>query len=182
MKVTLLLLTAAAAVMAQSVDTVSATASGVCEPHNDHWHCPAGVPEPTTPPALPVSGASSAASVMTSAASHSHDDEDDHDHDHAASASTCEPHGDHWHCPSGVSKPTTPPAAASTCSPHGDHWHCPSGVAEPATPPASTTTSRSGSAAAASGSTSAPPQNTGGASKAGTGALALVGAVGAFIL
>jgi hypothetical protein len=37
MKVALVLFAAAAAVMAQSVDTVSATQSGVCEPHNDHW-------------------------------------------------------------------------------------------------------------------------------------------------
>lgn len=21
-----------------------------CTPHDDHWHCPPGVPEPTTPP------------------------------------------------------------------------------------------------------------------------------------
>jgi hypothetical protein len=38
MKLTLLLLSAAAAVIAQTLDTVSATASGACEPHNDHWY------------------------------------------------------------------------------------------------------------------------------------------------
>jgi hypothetical protein len=38
MKLTLLLLSAAAAVVAQTLDTVSATASGACEPHNDHWY------------------------------------------------------------------------------------------------------------------------------------------------
>jgi hypothetical protein len=37
MKFTLLFLSAAALLSAQSVDTVSATQSGVCEPHNDHW-------------------------------------------------------------------------------------------------------------------------------------------------
>ncbi|KAH6517528.1 hypothetical protein HBI07_242610 [Parastagonospora nodorum] len=191
MKVALVLFAAAAAVMAQSVDTVSATQSGVCEPHNDHWHCPEGVAEPTTPPAL-VTPTGSAGSAITSSSSHSHDD-DDHDHDHAASGgSTCSPHGDHWHCPSGVAKPTTPPAAdaasASTCSPHGDHWHCPAGIAEPTTPPAAvaasasaSTTRASGSAAGASASPSTP-QATGVAAKVATGALAILGAVGAWIL
>jgi hypothetical protein len=37
MKFTLLFLSATALLSAQSVDTVSATQSGVCEPHNDHW-------------------------------------------------------------------------------------------------------------------------------------------------
>jgi hypothetical protein len=32
-----------------------ATAS-TCVAHNDHWDCPAGVAEPTTPPAATVSG------------------------------------------------------------------------------------------------------------------------------
>ncbi|KAF1918261.1 hypothetical protein BDU57DRAFT_586715 [Ampelomyces quisqualis] len=176
MKVTFILLSAAAAVMAQSVDSVSATVSGVCEPHNDHWHCPAGVAEPTTPPALVPSSVQSQLASITSSASHD-------DHDNAVSASTCEPHNDHWHCPSGVSKPATPPAVASTCSPHGDHWHCPSGVAKPATPPAqsASTTGASGSAARASASPSAS-QFPGAAAKVGSGALAIAGAVGAWIL
>lgn len=29
----------------------SAAASGACEAHEDHWHCPPGVAEPTAPPA-----------------------------------------------------------------------------------------------------------------------------------
>jgi hypothetical protein len=133
MKISTIVLAIAAAVSAQ--DTVSATASDACEPHGDHWcaftcfsnvkssnaltsarHCPSGVAEPTFAPSAaaaitsPVSG--SITSAPAASASHSHDDhdEDDHDHDHAATASTCEPHGDHWHCPSGVAEPTTAPA------------------------------------------------------------------------
>ncbi|KFY20223.1 hypothetical protein V493_07720, partial [Pseudogymnoascus sp. VKM F-4281 (FW-2241)] len=26
----------------------------------------------------------------------------------------CEAHGDHWHCPEGVTEPTTPPGAVAT--------------------------------------------------------------------
>ncbi|OSS47758.1 hypothetical protein B5807_06705 [Epicoccum nigrum] len=114
MKISTIVLAIAAAVSAQ--DTVSATASDACEPHGDHWHCPSGVAEPTFAPSAaaaitsPVSG--SITSAPAASASHSHDDhdEDDHDHDHAATASTCEPHGDHWHCPSGVAEPTTAPS------------------------------------------------------------------------
>ncbi|PSN70769.1 hypothetical protein BS50DRAFT_570269 [Corynespora cassiicola Philippines] len=69
---------------------ISLTASGVCEPHGDHWHCPEGVPEPTTAPAL---SATTPAPSASATADHDHDDDD-----HAATASTCEPHGDHWHC------------------------------------------------------------------------------------
>ncbi|XP_014553534.1 hypothetical protein COCVIDRAFT_107491 [Bipolaris victoriae FI3] len=127
-----LLLAAAVAVVAQ--DTVSAPSSD-CEPHGDHWHCADGVPEPTTPPtpeqlasfsaaeaaedstpASAIASRTSSGSVLvTPSSTHSHDD-DDHDHDdddHVATASTCEPHGDHWHCPSGVAEPTAPPAAAT---------------------------------------------------------------------
>ncbi|KAH6642242.1 hypothetical protein C7974DRAFT_97882 [Boeremia exigua] len=111
---------------AASVDTVSATASGVCEPHGDHWHCPSGVAEPTFAPSaiaattvasgsitsVPAASASASTSV-----SHSHDEDDhDHDHEHSATAATCEPHGDHWHCPSGVAEPTTAPAQTVTTS------------------------------------------------------------------
>ncbi|KAI4635834.1 uncharacterized protein J4E87_000791 [Alternaria ethzedia] len=126
------LLAVAAAVVAQ--DTVSVTAGGECEPHGDHWHCPDGVPEPTGAPtpeqlashsaeeaaeeatsgpastiaSTTVTVVSSGSTMITASASHSHDDEDDHDHE--ATASTCEPHGDHWHCPAGVAEPTTAPA------------------------------------------------------------------------
>jgi len=91
--------------------------------------------------------------------SHSHDDDD---HDHAVTASTCEPHDDHWHCPSGVAEPTTLPAQTLT-------------------------TSRASAASGASGaSSSAPVQATGAAAPIGTsqqGVLAVaLGAVGAFFL
>ncbi|KAK0739362.1 hypothetical protein B0T21DRAFT_141241 [Apiosordaria backusii] len=99
----------------------SSSAVGECEPHGDHWHCPPGVPEPTTPP-------SSQPTATVSEPS-----------------GECEAHGDHWHCPPGVAEPTAPPPPSSTaqptapgageCEAHGDHWHCPPGVAEPTTPP-----------------------------------------------
>ncbi|KAF9701724.1 hypothetical protein EKO04_000430 [Ascochyta lentis] len=101
-----------------SVDTVSATASGVCEPHDDHWHCPSGVAEPTFAPSAASAITSAASGSITTApsasASHSHDDEDDHSH--AVTAATCEPHNDHWHCPSGVAEPTTAPAQTRSTS------------------------------------------------------------------
>ncbi|KAJ4287700.1 hypothetical protein N0V90_012403 [Kalmusia sp. IMI 367209] len=91
--------TAVATVIVSTTDAVGSTTSEAvataCEPHGDHWHCPSGVPEPTTPPSATATG--------------EHDDE--HDHDHEATAATCEPHVDHWHCPSGVAEPTTPPPA-----------------------------------------------------------------------
>jgi hypothetical protein len=96
----------------------------------------------------------SAATPAAASASHSHDDDD---HDVAVTASTCEPHGNHWHCPSGVAEPSTKPAASAT-------------------------TTRANSVAAASASASAP-QSPGAAGKVGSGvALAVVGAVGAWIL
>ncbi|KAJ4311275.1 hypothetical protein N0V94_008032 [Neodidymelliopsis sp. IMI 364377] len=149
-----------------SVDTVSATASGVCEPHDDHWHCPAGVAEPTyAPSAAPaITSAVSAATTAapSASASHSHDDEDDHSH--AVTAATCEPHGDHWHCPSGVAEPTTAPAQSGTAS-------------------RASTASNAGASASASAS---PSQFAGAASSVGVsqqGFLAVVlGGVGALFL
>ncbi|KAL1607279.1 hypothetical protein SLS59_002242 [Nothophoma quercina] len=201
MRVSTVILTIAAAVAAQ--DTYTATGVG-CEPHDDHWHCPAGVAEPTTAPAA----ASASVDIVSATAS-----------------SVCEPHDDHWHCPSGVAEPTYAPSAApaitsapaasasasasashshddddddhshavtaATCEPHNDHWHCPSGVAEPTTAPAQTRSISSGastaSGAGASGSASATPaQATGAASAVGAsqqGVLAVIlGAVGAFFL
>lgn len=180
----LLLATAGVAVMAQ--DTMSATGEA-CEAHGDHWHCPSGVPEPTTPPAA-VSESVSATPVSTPAESSA-----------TSAAASCEAHGDHWHCPSGVSEPTTPPpaettgahtddhdhhdeheATASACEAHGDHWHCPSGIAEPTTPPA-TITASSSSAGNVTGSTTAPTQSqfTGGAFVATTNGGMMVGLFGA---
>ncbi|CBX97007.1 predicted protein [Plenodomus lingam JN3] len=92
-----------------SHDGVSATASGVCEPHDDHWHCPPGVPEPTV---APGTAALTVTAAPTPTPSHSDHDGDDHHHDDDVTATTCEPHGDHWHCPSGVAEPTTAPAAS----------------------------------------------------------------------
>ncbi|KAK4198870.1 hypothetical protein QBC40DRAFT_330129 [Triangularia verruculosa] len=102
----------------------SSSVVGECEPHGGHWHCPPGVPEPTTPPSLEPTTAQP-----------------------VPSTGKCEPHGDHWHCPPGVAEPTNPPSPSSTgdhtapstgeCEPHGDHWHCPPGVAEPTAPPPS---------------------------------------------
>ena len=39
----------AAAATSAAASATSAAAEG-CTPHDDHWHCPAGVPEPTSPP------------------------------------------------------------------------------------------------------------------------------------
>ncbi|KAF2826479.1 hypothetical protein CC86DRAFT_406743 [Ophiobolus disseminans] len=156
MRTTLVLFAAVAAVVAQ--DTVSATRSGVCEPHDDHWHCPSGVAQPTTPPpAVAVTLAPSSSIPAAASASASHHDDDEHDHSHAASATTCEPHGDHWHCPSGVAKPTTKPAASAT-----------------------TSRAPNGTVPAPSASASTFP---GAAGKFGSGAaLAVLGAVGAYFL
>lgn len=108
----------------------------MCEPHDDHWydlllikvnqikvlttvrHCPSGVAKPTYAPSA-VSAITSTISGSVTAApsaseSHSHDDEDDHSH--AVTAATCEPHNDHWHCPSGVAEPTTAPAQTQSTS------------------------------------------------------------------
>lgn len=41
--------TAAAATSAAPATTTT-EATEACEPHGDHWHCPEGVPEPTSPP------------------------------------------------------------------------------------------------------------------------------------
>lgn len=40
---------AATATSAAASAGASAT-QGACTPHDDHWHCPPGVPEPTSPP------------------------------------------------------------------------------------------------------------------------------------
>lgn len=126
-------------------------------------HCPSGVAEPTFAPSAQPALVSSASGSVTSApaasATHSHDDEDDHDHDHAVTASTCQPHGDHWHCPSGVAEPTTAPAQ---------------------------TRSTASGAGASRSSSAAPAQATGaafavGASQQGVLAMAL-GAAGAILL
>ncbi|KAF2002428.1 hypothetical protein P154DRAFT_520912 [Amniculicola lignicola CBS 123094] len=124
-----------------------ASAASTCVAHEDHWDCPSGVPEPTTPPqALSLSTTVTSSHTISLTAS-----------------GVCEAHDDHWHCPSGVPEPTTPPAhtddhdhdhedvasTATACEAHGDHWHCPSGVAEPTTKPATVTTTGTSSATAA---------------------------------
>ncbi|KZZ95889.1 hypothetical protein AAL_04185 [Moelleriella libera RCEF 2490] len=142
----------------------SPTNSGVCEPHDDHWHCS---PASTSAAANAVSSAAgavtsavrSAAGAASSAASSALASAS------ASAAKSCTPHNDHWHCPSGVSKPATPPAQTQTgakptasgddhdhhgtdkeCTPHNDHWHCPPGVSSPTLPPsAAATASKSSS-------------------------------------
>lgn len=39
-----------AASAAASATSAAAAATASCTPHDDHWHCPPGVPEPTSPP------------------------------------------------------------------------------------------------------------------------------------
>jgi hypothetical protein len=176
MKTTVVIFAVLSTVLAQT-DTVVATST--CVAHEDHWDCPSGVAEPTTPP---PSSTATAADLQSTSDSFSLS---------VTAATTCEPHGDHWHCPSGVSEPTTAPAAsateedtveatATTCEPHGDHWHCPSGVAEPTTEPAEATTT-SGGAGQASASSSSPTAFTGAAvvgAKNGGIVAAALGAVG----
>ncbi|KAK8932551.1 hypothetical protein VCV18_001091 [Metarhizium anisopliae] len=122
-----------------------------------------------------------------------------------SAAGTCTPHKDHWHCPSGVSKPATPPAqtqssasASSTgghdhddhdhgdgkeCTPHNDHWHCPSGVSSPTYPPTAvstraTTGAPSGTASGSAASATSTTATAGaGRANAVLGAASLLGAV-----
>lgn len=45
--------TAATSVVASATSAAAAAATSAtqaCTPHDDHWHCPPGVPEPTSPP------------------------------------------------------------------------------------------------------------------------------------
>jgi len=134
-------------------------------------HCPSGVAEPTYAPSAAPAITSAASASITSApaasASASHDDDGDDDHSHAVTASTCEPHGDHWHCPSGVAEPTTAPAQTLSTS------------------RASTASGAAASGASGSASTSLA-QATGAASAVGAGQqgvmAVILGAVGAFFL
>jgi hypothetical protein len=41
---------AASSVAASATAAATSAAAEACTPHEDHWHCPAGVPEPTSPP------------------------------------------------------------------------------------------------------------------------------------
>lgn len=151
-------------------------------------HCADGVPEPTTPPtpeqlashsaeeAAEETGAStftstiasttiivvtSGSTLVTPSASHSHEDEDDHDHE--ATASTCEPHGDHWHCPAGVAEPTTAPAETVSST--------------------STVTASGDAAESAAGTSSALPEQTSNAAVAlGAGKVAAVLGAAAYFL
>jgi hypothetical protein len=43
--------TDAASSVAASATSAAAEATATCTPHEDHWHCPPGVAEPTAPPA-----------------------------------------------------------------------------------------------------------------------------------
>lgn len=125
----------------------SAAPTGTCEPHDDHWHCPPGVPEPSFPPPQP-SGEPTGTTATTGPAP---SQTGDHDHD---DDEECTAHDDHWHCPPGVEEPPFPPGGGpgdeddhdhdhghdhdgegEECTAHDDHWHCPPGVEEPSYPP-----------------------------------------------
>lgn len=104
---------AASSTAAGSVDTVTASATATsCVAHGDHWHCPPGVSKPATSPAQTQTQTQtqSGAKPTTTEADH------DHDHDHHGTDKECTPHGDHWHCPSGISAPTFPPTAVPSTS------------------------------------------------------------------
>lgn len=134
-------------------------------------HCPSGVAEPTYAPSAAAAITSAASGSITSVPAASASASDDHDHDdnhsHAVTASTCEPHGDHWHCPSGVAEPTTAPAQTLSTS------------------RASTASGTAASGASGSASTSLA-QATGAASTVGAsqqGIMAVIlGAIGSFFL
>ncbi|SPO05390.1 uncharacterized protein DNG_08077 [Cephalotrichum gorgonifer] len=66
---------------------------GECTPHGDHWHCPPGVPEPTSP-----AGSSSTGSYGGNG--------------NTSDEGECTLHDDHWDCPPGVPEPTSPPVVA----------------------------------------------------------------------
>ncbi|OAQ96607.1 hypothetical protein LLEC1_06435 [Akanthomyces lecanii] len=124
-----ILLGQSALVAAQSATTTS-SATATCEPHEDHWHCPAGVPQPSLNPDGSPNPKATQGSSDDNDHDHDHDHDHSHDHDtdsHSATASAT------------ASSNSTSTAAATTgpggCTPHNDHWHCPSGVPKPTTPP-----------------------------------------------
>ena len=82
----------------------AAAPTATCEPHTDHWHCPSGVPQPS---ALPNGEPNP--KYEGEDGEEGHDDEEHGDHDHDSDSKECTPHGDHWHCPSGVEEPDHPP-------------------------------------------------------------------------
>ncbi|KFA76589.1 hypothetical protein S40288_09310 [Stachybotrys chartarum IBT 40288] len=91
-----------------SEGTTSTESDGHCEAHGDHWHCPPGVAEPTqSPPSFPSShiSASTAPSPTLPTSAPVPTSTDD------PVEGVCEPHGDHWHCPSGVPDPISPPSS-----------------------------------------------------------------------
>lgn len=153
-----LLLGQSALVAAQSATSTSTQATATCEPHEDHWHCPSGVPQPTlNPDGSPNPKADHGDDDHDHGHDHSHDQDHDHDHDHDAASPTA----------------TT---ASNGCTPHGDHWHCPSGVPKPTTPPPGYTPTGSAASSAASSSASVSPTSpaTGAAGRAGSLAFAVV--------
>lgn len=128
-----------------SATTSGAAATGTCEPHTDHWHCPSGVPQPSLQP----DGKPNPKYKGGDDEDHG-DDHDDHDHDHDSGSGSKE------------------------CTPHGDHWHCPSGVAEPDHPPPTTT---AGAPAETSGTAAATPSPTTGGSSSLRASLSVAVAV-----
>ncbi|KJZ72914.1 hypothetical protein HIM_07677 [Hirsutella minnesotensis 3608] len=153
----------------------SPTASGVCVPHEDHWHC-----HPTS--------TGSAGAAATSAGDH-----DDHDHDRDHGDHDDHDHGDHDHDEHDHGHghdDQHPKASGQACVPHKDHWHCPEGVPEPTTPPAgASATAKTSTSAGSAAATSSPKATSGADARAAPIGLAftaasLVGAlfVGTFLL
>ncbi|EGX93647.1 hypothetical protein CCM_05022 [Cordyceps militaris CM01] len=174
------LLGQSALVAAQSATTTAPSAVATCEPHEDHWHCPSGVVQPSLNPDGSVNtkatpSASQGASASQSSSSH---DDHDHDHDHDTTA-TGTASGS-----ASASATTTVATGPNGCTPHGDHWHCPSGVAKPTTPPPGYTPPASSSGATTSrASASATPSATPVAGAAGrVGPLGLSVVVGGGLL
>lgn len=169
------LLGQSALVAAQSPTTTS-KATATCEPHEDHWHCPAGVPQPSLNPDGSVNPKAGGGDN-----DHDHDHSHDNDHDHDTSATA-----------TAAATGTSTGAASTECTPHGDHWHCPSGVPKPTTPPPGyTATSKStgsasaGSSSAGSSTPTSSPTTGSGARVGSLGLAVVVGGsllVGAFML
>lgn len=115
----LLLLAECASPMTTTGEILSCSKESQIKVLTTDRHCPSGVAEPTYAPSALSAMTSAISGTVTAApsasASHSHDDQDDH-HSHAVTAATCEPHNDHWHCPSGVAEPTTAPAQTRSAS------------------------------------------------------------------
>lgn len=100
--------------------------TATCEPHTDHWHCPSGVPQPSVQPDGKPNPKYKGDDAKEGEDKEGDDEKEGHDgHDHDSDSKECTPHGDHWHCPSGVPEPdhaptqTTSAGAPAETSPSG---------------------------------------------------------------